>query len=189
MISILFIRHGATAGNLEKRYIGRTDETLCDIGISQALNLKKFDFHADYLFVSPMKRTCQTAELIFPQIKYQIIEGFAETDFGIFEGKSAAELAESKEYRVWVDSMCLAPIPSGENVSDFKMRCCRAFMSCMKDIPDNSIVTFVVHGGVIMSILEAYAKPSCGFYDNHIGNGEYIMCEFEAGNIKIKEKL
>ena len=31
-IRILLIRHGETAGNLEKRYIGRTDEELCSAG-------------------------------------------------------------------------------------------------------------------------------------------------------------
>ena len=35
MSEILFIRHGSTAGNLEKRYIGRTDEPLCEVGIAQ----------------------------------------------------------------------------------------------------------------------------------------------------------
>ena len=28
-MKIVLIRHGATKGNLEKRYIGRTDEDLC----------------------------------------------------------------------------------------------------------------------------------------------------------------
>ena len=31
MKKLLFIRHGATAGNLERRYIGYTDEPLCDL--------------------------------------------------------------------------------------------------------------------------------------------------------------
>ena len=32
-MEIVLIRHGATAGNIEKRYIGITDENLCDTGI------------------------------------------------------------------------------------------------------------------------------------------------------------
>ena len=36
---IYFIRHGATAGNLEKRYIGRTDEELCTEGIERLKDL------------------------------------------------------------------------------------------------------------------------------------------------------
>ena len=183
MISLLFIRHGATNGNLQKRYIGRTDEPLCDAGISQVLKLKEQNFHADYLFVSPMLRTKQTAELLFPQISYTVVNDFVETDFGIFEGKTAKELSHNKEYQTWVDSMCLAPIPEGESIADFKMRCCEAFREAIKTVPDNSCAAFVVHGGVIMAIMEAYAKPSRSFYDYHIGNSEYIMCSFENPHI------
>lgn len=185
MISLLFIRHGATKGNLEKRYVGRTDEPLCDAGISQILTIKERNFPADYLFVSPMLRTRQSAELIFPQMPYTIVDDFAETDFGIFEGKTASELSENEEYQAWLDSMCRAPIPNGENVSDFKMRCSKAFDKIMKTIPDHSRVAFVVHGGVIMAILEAYATPARSFYDYHIGNGEYVLCKFEKSTIKL----
>ena len=38
---IYFIRHGATAGNLEKRYIGRTDEELCTEGIERLKELQE----------------------------------------------------------------------------------------------------------------------------------------------------
>ena len=34
-MKIVLIRHGATKGNLEKRYIGRTDEDLCGEGIKK----------------------------------------------------------------------------------------------------------------------------------------------------------
>ena len=34
-MKIVLIRHGATAGNIEKRYIGTTDEPLCDTGTAQ----------------------------------------------------------------------------------------------------------------------------------------------------------
>ena len=122
MIQLIFIRHGATAGNLEKRYIGSTDEPLCDIGIAQVEALRKHNFQADYLYVSPMLRTRQTAELLFPQMKYTLVSDFRETNFGLFEGKTAAELSYSMEYQAWVESMCLDPIPQGESVSDFKTR-------------------------------------------------------------------
>ncbi len=185
MISLLFIRHGATAGNLEKRYIGRTDEPLCNIGISQALKIKELNFQADYLFVSPMLRTCQTAEIVFPKMPYSVVDDFMETDFGIFEGMTASELSQNRDYQAWIDSMCLAPVPCGESVSDFKLRCCRAFEEVMKSVPDNSCAVFVVHGGVIMAILESYAKPELSFYDYHIENGEYILCEFTDSCIRL----
>lgn len=179
MIQLLFIRHGATAGNLEKRYIGSTDEPLCDTGIAQIEALRQHGLQADYLFVSPMLRTRQSAQLLFPQMQYTLVNDLRETDFGLFEGKTAAELSSSAEYRAWVDSMCLAPVPQGESVTDFKARCRSAFARIMKTVPDNSCVAFVVHGGVIMSIMEAYAEPKKGFYDYHIQNGNYIFCKYD----------
>ena len=76
MIQLIFIRHGATAGNLEKRYIGSTDEPLCDVGVAQVEALRKHNFQADFLYVSPMRRTLQTAELLFPEMFHTIVENF-----------------------------------------------------------------------------------------------------------------
>lgn len=183
MIKLLFIRHGATAGNLEKRYIGSTDEALCDVGIAQAEALKVHDFQIDHLFVSPMLRTRQTAEILFPEISYTIVSDFAETRFGLFEGKTAAELSDNLEYQKWLDSMCLAPIPGGERAADFKARCCAAFCEVIKSLPDHTCAAFVIHGGVIMAVLEAFAQPQKGFYDYHIANGDYILALYDKGYI------
>lgn len=188
MIHLIFIRHGATAGNLEKRYIGSTDEPLCDIGIAQVEKLREQNFQADFLYVSPMLRTRQTAERLFPEMSHTIVEDFRETNFGQFEGKTAGELFDSPEYQSWVESMCLAPIPEGESVVEFKSRCCAAFEAIIKGLPDNSCVAFVVHGGVIMSILEAYAHPKKGFYDYHIQNGKYVYCEYDYNLSQINLK-
>lgn len=185
MIKLIFIRHGATAGNLERRYIGRTDEPLCAQGMEQVKKLQDKQFKYDYLFVSPLLRTRQTAELLFPGKPYTVVADLAETDFGMFEGKNADELTGCKEYQAWVDSMCLAPIPGGESVADFKKRCISAFAEVMKTIPDNCTAVFVVHGGTIMSILEAYSDPPCGFYDHHIGNGQYICCDYADGKLRV----
>ena len=62
MIELLFIRHGATEGNLRRRYIGRTDEPLCEAGIAQVKALQKRGLSVDRLFVSPLLRTRQTAD-------------------------------------------------------------------------------------------------------------------------------
>lgn len=181
MIRLMFIRHGATAGNLEKRYIGRTDEPLCPLGQRQILDLRARELHADALFVSPMLRTRQTAELLFPGQPYTQVQDFRETDFGIFEGKHAAELAEDAEYRRWVDSFCQGPIPGGESTADFKRRCCRAFWPIMQSLSEGSTAAFVVHGGTIMAILEEYARPKQDFYAFHLENGGMISAHVQEG--------
>ena len=187
-MEIIFIRHGATAGNLERRYIGRTDEPLCPLGVEQVEKLKGL-FDPDYLFVSPMLRTRQTAEILFPNMIAKIVEDLRETDFGIFEGKTADELQGNIDYVNWLESMCLDPIPGGEKVEEFKNRCCKAFSDCVGNLPKDCKAAFVVHGGVIMSTLERFCKQGKSFYDYHIKNGEYICCKFEDGVLTKKASL
>jgi len=188
VIDLILIRHGATAGNLQKRNIGKTDEPLCRIGMEQARKLSQMDFRAEHIFVSPMLRTMQTVQLAFPNRPYNIVRDLSETDFGIFEGKTADEMSEDKAYRMWVETKCLGPIPKGESVEDFKRRCCDAFLKAVSALPDNTSAAFVIHGGVIMAILEKFGPEHIGFYDFHIPNGGYIFCRYSNGRIELLEK-
>lgn len=183
---IFFIRHGATAGNLQRRYIGRTDEPLCAEGTEQVLRLKEQDISVDIIYTSPMIRAQQTAELLFPGRERITVEDLRETDFGIFEGKTADEMSNLSEYQTWVDSMCLDPIPGGDSVSGFKARCCAAFEGILEMLPENSSAAIVTHGGVIMAVLEAYALPKRGFYDYHVQPGSLLCCEYD-GTLRIVE--
>lgn len=77
---LILIRHGMTAGNREKRYIGMTDEKLCPIG-REALNQeKKRSLYpaADLLFSSPLVRCLETAAILYPGQEPLIIEASRE---------------------------------------------------------------------------------------------------------------
>ncbi len=189
MIRVLFVRHGATAGNLERRYIGRTDEPLCPLGVEQVRQLREEELTADYLFISPMRRTRQTAQLLFPHLTARVEEGLRETDFGVFEGRTATELSGNADYQRWLDTMCQGAIPGGEQVADFKRRCCETFQECMQKLPEGCCVAFVVHGGVIMSVLEAYACPHRDFYDYHVPNGSCVACGYENGVLTLEKSI
>lgn len=81
----LLIRHGVTAGNLQGRYIGcRTDESLCPEWIG-ALRECRYP-PVPRVFSSPMRRCLETAALLYPGVKPEIVEDFRECDFGVFEG-------------------------------------------------------------------------------------------------------
>lgn len=185
MSTILFVRHGSTAGNLEKRYIGRTDEPLCDLGRQQIDQLKQQNLQADLLFVSPALRTRQTADILFPHIAGTQIHDLWETDFGLFEGKTYAELSDCPDYQAWLDTGCMGKIPGGESVAEFKARCTTAFQTLAENIPVDSTAAFVIHGGCIMAILEAFALPKKDFYDYHIPNGSLIRCSWENGALRV----
>jgi len=83
MIKLWLIRHGKTEGNKLSRYIGTTDEPLCQEGTEF---LHKMDYpKVQAVYVSPLKRCVQTAEILFPGEPVHIIEELAECDFGEFE--------------------------------------------------------------------------------------------------------
>lgn len=186
MNTLYFIRHGATAGNLERRYIGRTDEPLCPAGYAQ-LEALKGRIAADLLFVSPMRRTRQTAEFLFPGQPFTVVEDFRETDFGRFEGKTGDELWADPDYRAWVNGGCAGNIPSGEPSAAFKVRCSSAFACALETLPAGANAAFVVHGGVIMAVLEEFAQPKGNFYDYHVNNGACITCQTENGALQITD--
>ena len=91
-VEIVLIRHGKTEGNKEKRYIGRTDQPLSEEGIAGIKeNLGRYP-SVEKVYASPMKRTRQTAELIYPGQAPELVDGLREMDMGVFEGKNQAEL-------------------------------------------------------------------------------------------------
>jgi len=182
MKNIWLIRHGETPGNRERRYIGITDEPLTEKGIAEARALHIG--HIDAVYTSPLQRCVQTAQIAFPNVDYTLCHGLIECDFGVFEGRSADEMANFPAYREWVDGGCTGDIPGGESVRAFKERCCAAFLAAVHGSHASNIA-FVIHGGCIMAILEGLEGNST-FYGYHVANGEYVECVMDdAGKLRI----
>ena len=173
--NIYLIRHSMTRGNLKKRYIGSTDEALCEEGIrllKERIACGGYP-ECDRLFVSPRKRCIQTAEILYPGRKMTVIEELAECDFGMFENKNYEDLTGVLEYQQWVSSGGTLPFPGGESKKAFSERSIWGFEKALdmcKKTDEN--VAFIVHGGKIMSIMEKYAVPEGSYYYFQIGNGE-----------------
>jgi len=179
---IQLIRHGATAGNEKRQYIGRTDEVLSPKGLAQ---LRQYQSRAYYdtpglLYTSPMRRCLQTCALLFPTVRPLVEDALRETDFGLFEGKSYAELQAVPAYQQWLDSGCTACIPQGESRAQFQNRCCDAFLTILQQHRQLAQLTFVVHGGVIMAILERFAQPKQDFYQYHVENGGVCFYQWDS---------
>lgn len=183
MIRVYLIRHGFTEGNLKKRYIGWTDEPLCEAGIRE-LKCRTYP-RAERIFVSPMLRCRQSAALIYPDKPYEVVEAFKECHFGRFENKNYEELSEDKAYKQWIDSMGTLPFPEGERIEAFKKRTLHGFYKVLLQCQKDGIKTaaLVIHGGSIMTLMEHYAFPQGNYYDYQIRNGEgYELLVMEAGD-------
>ena len=118
---IHLIRHAVTKGNLEGRYIGHTNDELSDDGRAQLAQMKEELIYppVQALFTSPLKRCTQTAEIIYPDNKPIIIDGFIEYNFGEFENKTAEQLEKYEEFPRWLAGEKGVCPPYGESNEDF----------------------------------------------------------------------
>ncbi len=142
-MKLFMIRHGATAGNLEKRYVGRTDEGLTEQAVSdlkeEALKLREISGNVAAIITSPMKRCLETAEILFPEKLYEHVPriqkaGLSECDFGTFEYKNYLELSGDAEYQYFIDTLGREGFPGGETTEAFKARTVEAFQEVWKEI-------------------------------------------------------
>ena len=181
-LEVLLLRHGKTQGNLEKRYIGKTDEPLL---LDDTESMRKISAlqkrleqegiaGSQKLFVSPMLRCRQTAELLFPGQEQVVIDKLREMDFGRFEAKNYMELSADPAYQAWIDSDGRLPFPEGEDRECFIRRTMEGFRQMTEQAwwENCGQIAAVVHGGSIMAILSclmqddyfAYQVPNLAGY-------------------------
>ena len=102
--NIHLIRHGAVEETMQGRYIGTTDVPLSDKGKA---DLRKLDHFCKYpyctaLFTSPLKRCKDTCEILYPNLKPIVLDGFIECSFGEWEGLTADDLKGDEDFEKWL---------------------------------------------------------------------------------------
>ena len=188
---LLLIRHGMTAWNAEKRYIGKADLPLTEAGIARLKAKWPQSPCCRYLYASPALRCLQTAEVIFPGRTVSIVPGFRELAFGYSEGKTAAEMAGDPLYEEWLDSGGSGQIPGGESMSDFVERCTGSFRNRVIEIERNQrenescgsegyLAALIVHGGTIMALMSALGYPPRSFFDTMLECGGFLACRWDG---------
>ena len=101
-MELLMIRHSSTRGNLLRQYVGSQDHPLAPEGVALAERRRGEMPPIDGLWVSPMLRCRQTAEILFPGVEQRLVDALKECDFGTFEGKTWAELKDNPIYQAWL---------------------------------------------------------------------------------------
>ena len=159
------IRHGMTEGNLKGLYIGSgTDIPLCDEGRAQLQELKeRFEYpQVDTVFSSPLMRSVETANILFPNATHQFsVHDLREAGFGVFENRPVKELVKDEDFKKWITPGS-GFVPEGaEPTEQFHARCAETLLKLFEymirmDVTEAACVT---HGGVIMSMLSQRALP------------------------------
>lgn len=187
-ITLVLIRHGATKSNREHRYLGKTDELLSEEGGKELSAYRKSQCYPDVdcVFLSPMERCVQTAEILYPGKPAFPIAEWMEMDFGAFEGRNYMELQGDRRYQAWIDSNGKLPFPEGESRENFILRCEKGFrrmqekVSQIGETQEIAALGLIVHGGTIMALLSRY----CGgdYFDYQTANGKGYICTVKNWN-------
>lgn len=187
-VKLYFIRHGKTAGNTEKRYVGCTDEPIREDEKTRLNELRRHFQRTDSLYgealrvkrvvASPLKRCLDTAACLWPSTVPEICQDLREMNFGDYEYMNYEELKEKAGYQHFLDTMGESGFPGGESMGEFAARCRRAFDILLPALTEDT--AFAVHGGTIMALFYVYAKPSRPYYDWYSENGEGFAASLDV---------
>lgn len=131
MSTLVIVRHGQSAWNLENRFTGWVDVEITEKGEAEAkaagVKLKPYKF--DLAYTSGLKRAQKTLDLILSEIgqtNIPIIKDIAlnERHYGDLQGANKAETAAKygdEQVHIWRRSYDIAP-PNGESLKDTAAR-------------------------------------------------------------------
>jgi len=175
---LILVRHATYGPECGRRYIGRTDLPLDEVGERQARLVAGplRACQAGRCLCSPLQRAVQTAAKIADAcgLRAEVDPGLAEVDFGRWEGRTFAEIEESDPelVRQWAELGPDFAFPGGESAGDFFGRVKDAAARAAGQAAETVVV--VSHGGVIRAMV-------CHFLGLPLR--DYLLFEAEPASI------
>jgi probable phosphoglycerate mutase len=167
------LRHGETPLSIEKRFSGRGDAALTDRGLAQAeaAAARLVGVGFDVIVSSPLRRTRQTAEAVAAKAGLDVVveDGFAETDFGEWEGATFGEIGKQspEQLRAWLDDPNLAP-PGGESMATTAKRVQAARERTIAAYPDQKVLVVTHVTPIKLLLRDALDAPLHTVFRIHI---------------------
>lgn len=181
---LLLLRHGQTELSVQRRYSGRGNPELTDLGTRQA------GAAAEYLgnrggiaavVSSPLQRAYDTASAAAKQLGLDVLvdDDLIETDFGAWEGLTFSEAAERDPalHLSWLRDTAVPP-PDGESFDAVAARIRRAQQRIIADYPGQTVLV-VSHVTPIKTLLRIAldAGPAI-LYRLHLDLASLSIAEF-----------
>ena len=178
----LLLRHGQTPLSVQKRYAGRSDVPLTEVGVGQAAAAAKRLASAGIglIVTSPLLRAARTAQEVAEVTGAPVLtdEGFRETDFGAWEGLTFAEVRQRwpAEMTAWLADPAVAP-PGGESLAEVSARVTGALRRVLADREQQTIL-IVSHVTPIKTLVAAaLLAPPAALYRMHLDVA--ALCEID----------
>jgi ribonuclease H / adenosylcobalamin/alpha-ribazole phosphatase len=169
----VLLRHGQTPMSVQKRYSGRSDVPLTDLGVQQAYAAAKRLAAAGIgvIVTSPLLRAARTAEEVAAVAGAPVVtdDGFRETDFGAWEGLTFAEVRRRwpAEMRAWLADPSVAP-PGGESFAEVSTRVTEALHRVLADRQRQRILIVSHVTPIKILIAAALLAPPAAVYRMHL---------------------
>ena len=178
----LLLRHGQTPMSVQKRYAGRSDAPLTDVGVQQAAAAAKrlASSGIAVIVTSPLLRAVQTAQEVGAVTGAAVVtdDGFRETDFGAWEGLTFAEVRERwpSEMTAWLADLSVAP-PGGESFTQVSERVTAALHRVLASQAHQTVL-IVSHVTPIKTLVAAaLLAPPPALYRMHLDVA--ALCEID----------
>jgi len=170
----LLLRHGQTALSVERRFAGRGDIPLTEHGREQAAAAAAVlatRADVDLIVSSPLMRTRDTARAVAASTgaEVEVDDDFAETDFGVWEGLTFAEVTERwpAEMTAWLADAQAAP-PGGESFAAVGARV-NAALDRLLTAHQGKTVVIVSHVTPIKTLVcRALLAPTAALFRLHL---------------------
>jgi broad specificity phosphatase PhoE len=168
MTTLILVRHGRTAWNVEERFRGREDIPLDDTGLTQAERTAERiagRWSPAAVYSSPLSRATATAEAIGRRCRLgvQVHEGLVDIDYGQWQGLTPEEARSRNPRRLrdWYRGARRACPPGGEPLRRVRSRCRRAVVEIAVRHPEQTVVLVghtVVNRVILLGVLSMGLK-------------------------------
>ena len=181
---LLLLRHGQTELSRQRRYSGRGDPELTDIGRRQAADAARYLSQKGGIAAvvsSPLQRARATAAAAADALglPVRVDDDLIETDFGEWEGLTFLEAAQRHPdvHGRWLRDTCLRP-PGGESFDDVAARVHRVRDRIVADYGPSTVLV-VSHVTPIKTLLRlALAAGPTILYRLHLDLASLSIAEF-----------
>jgi broad specificity phosphatase PhoE len=159
---IYLVRHGITASNKKKIYMGQSDEGLDEEGVKQAniLGMRLKGEGISKIYTSPVKRALQTAEILNNYLLTGVLleEDLREMGIGQWEGMPEEEVKSKypEEWAIWNECPKDLTLPGREALSSVQERAVKTVNKIL--CADSSRKIVVVTHVAIIRCLILYSK-------------------------------
>jgi broad specificity phosphatase PhoE len=154
-VKLFLARHAESAWNAERRFQGRTDVGLSDMGREQAAALARAlaRRRVGTIYASPLVRARETAEIVARErgLTVTLVDELRELSLGVWEGRTVDDVlaTEADAYRLWRERPYDCPPPEGERIEEVARRVLPVMERIVSAHPDGEDALVVSHGGVI----------------------------------------